>query len=201
MRYHLLAILLLACAMMGCKANEVRMPAAASADRPLATTQLQRTRNNSLSLLHEVLGDEQNVSKLLIIKRERSELHDLIKRISQESGAVVKRLETFAKTDRSIDLKRADLPPGERAARDAEAKMMTSQLLHSKGEEFEFHLLLCQAQAVGYARNLARVAASDEPDAARRKEMFAMSEQLEKLHQDVLKMLRKPAVITSRNNR
>src|SRR5690242_3454227 len=62
-------------------------------------------RNNSASLLHELLNDEQNVSKLLIIKRDRDELHRLIKDISATAAAGVKTLEELATKDSNLRLK------------------------------------------------------------------------------------------------
>src|ERR1700733_5096955 len=43
------------------------------------------TRNNAVSLLYELLGNEKNVSKILIIKSNSDELGQLIRSISEKS--------------------------------------------------------------------------------------------------------------------
>src|SRR5881397_3203594 len=62
------------------------------------------------ALLDELLGDEKNVSKLLIIKRDRPELNTLVKQISDKTGKAHKELEKLAKRDGHIDLKDQGLP-------------------------------------------------------------------------------------------
>src|SRR5437868_15190116 len=66
---------------------------AASEDSRLAI------RNQGYSLLYELLDDEKNVSKLLIIKKEQSDVGDLIKKIADASGAAAKQMEVFSKSD------------------------------------------------------------------------------------------------------
>src|SRR5689334_15652937 len=62
----------------GCKSLDRQKPNSSSTN---AAPSLE-TRNNAASLLFNLLGDEKNVGKLLLIKRERRELHDVIKRVS-----------------------------------------------------------------------------------------------------------------------
>src|SRR4051812_33842545 len=78
------------------------------------------TRNNALSLLFALLDDERNVSKLLIIKRDRRELHEVIKNISTTADSVHKQLAKMANEDATLNLKASALPPGEKATRDSE---------------------------------------------------------------------------------
>src|SRR3569833_2229923 len=79
------------------------------------------TRNNALALLADLLGDEKNVSKILIIKHNSDELGKLIKDISETAGNGAKMIDEFAKSAGGLDLKRQDLPPGEAATRKASA--------------------------------------------------------------------------------
>ncbi|MDB6027469.1 MAG: hypothetical protein JWM68_3692 [Verrucomicrobiales bacterium] len=157
-----------------------------------------QTRNNALSLLYQILSDEQNVSKLLIIKLERKELHDVIKKVSVRSGQMVTTLEQLSQADRTLNLKSTELPPGEKAARDAQSKTVTKELLHTGGTDFEFKLLLTQAEAMEYGSNLAKVAAANESDAGRRKQIADISTQLQSLFEDVTRLLRHPESAAAR---
>lgn len=123
-------------------------------------------RNNAASLLYSLLNDEKNVSKILIIKRDSAQLNQIIKAISTMTGSAAVRLTELAKADPALNLQTLELPVGEKAARNAVAKTKTHELLFSSGAEFEFNLLLTQAQALCYGSHLAKVAAenSGEPD-------------------------------------
>jgi len=114
------------------------------------STQRQSIRNNCASLLHELLDEEKNVSKLLIIKRESDDLETLIKTISKSAGRLAETLEHMARQDRSLNLRMTLLPAGEAATRKAIAKTKQDQLLHSSGGRFELQLLLTQAEALNY---------------------------------------------------
>src|SRR5687768_10339406 len=124
-----------------------------------------QVRNNAASLLHDLLSDEANVSKLLIIKRDRAELNSLIKEISAVALGGVKKLEQLEKADTSFNLRSMDLPPGERATRQSIAKARTGELLRASGPDFEFRLLLTQSEALSYGTHLAKVVAANEPNA------------------------------------
>ena len=156
---------------------------------PKATNYVVITRNNCLSLLHDLLGDEKNVSKLLIIKHDGKEFNELIKHISSVSGVAVRSLEEMAKADPTIDLKQSNLPPGDKAAREAQSKATAKELLRSSGDDFEFALLLAQAEALNYSRHLAKVAAANAPNQDQRNQLTNLSNQFGRLHSDVLRML------------
>lgn len=149
-----------------------------------------RVYNNSLNLLHDLLGDEKDVSKVLIIKDASPPVVQLIKDISKTAGADFKTLESFVPPNASRDWDRLDLPPGEKAVRAGMSKTKEHDLLHASGKEFEFLLLLTQADALGYGTQLARTAAENEPDPARARPLADMSNQLNQLHADVLGLLR-----------
>src|SRR5689334_14676992 len=53
------------------------------------------TRSQGFALLTKLMSDEKDVSKLLIIKRERTELHDLITTISERCKAANQHLQTL----------------------------------------------------------------------------------------------------------
>jgi hypothetical protein len=155
------------------------------------TTPNVATRNNALALLNDLLGDEKNVSKILIIKQNSEELKRLIKDISDTAGNGAKLLESFAKKDSSIQFAATDLPPGEVATRKTISKLKEHDLLHSKNAEFEFQLLLTQAEAMNYGAALAKVAAENETQPEQARALFTLSTKLGMLHDQVLTMLRK----------
>ena len=148
------------------------------------------TRNNSLALLDELLNEEKNLSKILIIKRESAGLNRLVKNISEDSDKGAKMLKTLAKKDPDLNIAATDLPRGEAATRKAIAKTKEHALLHTKGPEFQFQILLTQAEALNYGAHLALVAAENEPEPSRAREFTDLSKQLEQLHEQVLAMLR-----------
>lgn len=148
------------------------------------------TRNNALALLDDLLGDEKNVSKVLIIKRNSDALGKLIENISKTSGEGAKMIEVLAKSEPALNLKGTDLPPGETATRKAISKTKEHILLHSKDAEFEFQLLLTQTEALNYGSHLAMVVAENESNAERVREFLRLSSQLRGLNEQVLAMLR-----------
>jgi hypothetical protein len=148
------------------------------------------TRNNALALLDQLLNEEKNLSKILIIKRESVDLNRLVKNISEEAGEGAKMLEALAKKDPDIKLAGTDLPRGEAATRKAISKTKEHTLLLSKGPEFQFQILLTQAEALNYGAHLALVAAENEPEPARAQDFSRLSAQLTQLLGQVLAMLR-----------
>jgi len=106
------------------------------------------TRNNSYSLLYQLLNEEKHVSKLLIIKRDSRELNRLVKEISAASDKAADQLKQFNEQDRALVLDVINLPPGEEATRDAIAATKKKELLGGSGDVFERALLLTQIQAL-----------------------------------------------------
>ena len=146
--------------------------------------------DNAMNLLHDLLGAEKNVSKVLIIKHASPAVKQLIKNISAAAGAGVKTLESFAQKDAAPNWEHLGLPPGEKAVRQAISKTKEHELLHTSGKEFEFLLLLTQAEGLSYGAHLARIAAENEPDTGRARQLSVISKELEQLHADVLALLR-----------
>src|ERR1700680_2002914 len=104
---------------MLCGRGDARKPAAPN---PADGAGKIEVRNNAASLLADLLGDEKNVSKILIIKHNSAELGQLIKLISKTAGDGAKELETMAKSDTTLNLHALQLPPGEVATRAAISK-------------------------------------------------------------------------------
>jgi hypothetical protein len=185
-------IVLAAFTLCGCQSHP---QAAASADSMAVATPANknvdiRIRNNSLALLNELLNEEKRVSMILIIKRESPELNRLIKDIAETAAEGAKRLQSMAKNDSGLALEKPDLPPGEQATRKAVAKTKQHLLLHSKDAEFEFQLLLTQTEALNYGAHLASVAAENEPQSDRARELSDLSARLTQLYEQVIGRLR-----------
>jgi hypothetical protein len=184
--------LLLLCSLCACQST--RQPAAASPSPAVAGPGKNgfdiQTRDNALALLDDLLGDEKNLSKILIIKHNSDELGKLVEDISKTAGNGAKMLEALAKTQPGLNLKATSLPRGEVATRKAISKTKEQLLLHSKEAEFEFQLLLTQVEALNYGAHLAMVVADSETDANGTREFLRLSAQLRDLRERVEAMLR-----------
>jgi hypothetical protein len=180
------ALLLAAGVLGGCRHLQSNSPSS-SPERVAGKLEI---RNNAASLLYDLLEDEKNLSKLLIIKRETDELDRLVKSISSFAAAGVKELKRVAKADPSLSLTTLALPSGETATREAIAKAKASALLHSSGADFEFKLLLTQVQALNYGAHLARIAAENEPDPNRSRQFSDLGAEMQRLYEETVHLLR-----------
>jgi hypothetical protein len=177
----LATIFSVAAVLTGCESPKARSPSGSSA--------AQLTRNNCYSLLHQLLDEQKNVSILRFIKREHSDVKNLIKKIAANSAAGAKLLEEFARHDPSIKLDEIRLPPGEVSTRDAIASTKQKELLSQTGDEFELSLLLTQTEALSYAWHLAKVAGENEAQADRARALAGVSEDMENLYHEVFVLL------------
>jgi hypothetical protein len=147
-------------------------------------------RNNAASLLADLLGDEKNVSKILIIKHNSAELGKLMKAISKTAGDGSEHLETLAKNDPTLNLHALQLPPGEIATRAAISKTKEHELLFSSGEKFELKLLLTQTNALDYGSHLAKIAAENSSSPEQQRKFHSLDVALNALLQQVIAKLR-----------
>jgi hypothetical protein len=158
--------------------------------RSLANTAIAPSaRNNAYSLLHQLFGEQKDVSLLRFIRPENTALKDFTKLVAADSKAGEKELEDFARQDPSIHLDTTWLPPGEALTRDAIARMKEHALLTQKGREFDLTLLLSQTEALNYAWHLADVAAQYEPDPDRAKALRDLATEMETLYRQAFNML------------
>ena len=175
----LAAMLSVACVLTGCQSPKAGPPSGSSAS----------TRNNCYSLLHQLLDEQKDVSILRFIKREHSDVKNLIKEIAANSATGAKLLEEFARHDPSIKLDDIRLPPGEASTRDSIASTKQKELLSQTGDEFELTLLLTQTEALSYAWHLAKVTGENEPQPERARALAGVSEDMENLYHEVFVML------------
>jgi hypothetical protein len=177
----LTAMFSVACLLTGCQSPKAGPPAGNGA--------ALSTRNNCYSLLHQLLDEQKDVSMLRFIKREHSDVKNLINRIAAASGAGSELLEEFAKHDPSISLNDFRLPPGETATRDAIAWTKKKELLGHTGDKFELALLLTQTEALSYAWHLAKVAGENESQPDRARALAGVSQDMENLYHEEFAML------------
>jgi hypothetical protein len=177
----LTAMLALACVLSGCHEPKAGSPSAIGG--------AQSVRNNSYSLLHQLLEQEKDVGMLRFIKREHSGVKNLVNKIAAASGAGSKQLEEFAKQDASIRLDDIQLPTGEAATRQAIASTEKKDLLAETGDALDLTLLLTQTQALNYAWHLAEVAGENEPQPERARALAGISKDMESLYNEAFVML------------
>jgi hypothetical protein len=142
-------------------------------------------RNNAASLLADLLGDEKNINKLLIVKHPSPSVKQLVEAISKQADQGSNQLDALAKVDTTLKLDALQLPAGERSARDAESKAQEKALLLSFGHKFEVNLLLGQAQALSYGSNLAKVAADNSSSDEEQRKFRSLQTSLNDLYERV----------------
>jgi hypothetical protein len=140
------------------------------------------------ALLFDLLSDEKNVSKLLLIKKESDPLDKIINAIADAAKDAHKKLEKFGKSGR-LNLEDQQLPVLETATRESIAKEKAQHLLKSKGAEFEFYLLSTQQEALTYGTHLARCLAKAESDPARHEFLSKTAARLDELREGVSRLL------------
>lgn len=181
-RSKLLTPVLLA-ALLGCAGTT----APSSRPRPAAPT------GHGWALLHEILGQERQVSKLLLIKEERRALESVIDAIAETCDGAYEQVEELAEQDPRLDLSDTGLPAEELRTREAIAATRRDQLLAEGGRDFEIQLLWSQNEALTYASHLADTLARSEPNAARLAFVRELWKDLTRLQHDVQALLRRPA--------
>ncbi len=175
-------MLLLSSLLAGCQSPPVA---------PLSETPASQTvRNNSYSLLHQLLDQEKDITLLRFIKRENTDLKKLLKRVSATAESGEKQLELFAKQDPSIRLDDYRLPPGEVKVRDDISAEEQKKLLHQYDDRLEFTLLLTQIEALNYASHLAKIASENEFDPDRARYLATLGVEMAGLREEVITRVR-----------
>jgi hypothetical protein len=128
------------------------------------------------------MGDESNVSKLLIIKHADEPVAGLIKEISAAARAAKKQMDEFARSDVGLTYDHTGLSEVEQASRDHTAKVDAKELLTSSGKSFELHLVFTQAQATSYAAEIAAALEAREDDPGRKAFLANLSKQFNQFH-------------------
>jgi hypothetical protein len=191
MRIVLLAIFAMLAVAGLCGCQSAQPTAAMEAANPVVPKKPVNlfTRNNSLALLDELLGEEKDVNFILVVKTAPPELKRLVKDIAKTAGQGAKMIKAAEKKDPGLKLAGNGLPPGETAARAGLSKTKEHDLLHSKGPDFELQLLLTQAEALAYGAQLALDVAVNDTQPDRSRQFARFSEQFKLLHGQVVAML------------
>lgn len=179
-RFSPVLIVLAAAILAGCQ-SDVLKPTPGPSDPGLATT----TRNNSYSLLYQLMDEEKDVSLLRLVKHEDPALKDLIKKIAATSKDNAKLLEKLAKDDPTLRLYETHLPDGEVATRAAIAKTKEANLLKKKGNSFELTLIESQLEALNYGSHLALVASRYDSQPQRAQMLKGIADELESLYEQL----------------
>jgi hypothetical protein len=134
------------------------------------------------ALLGQLMGDEKDLSKLLIIKKERPELNAVVKRISETAKLSHDHLVAL-QGKHGFD--RDNLPPTESAARKLISNHRAKELILEGGKNFELKLLLAQNEALTYGAALAEALAKREPDSKQQQWLLNLSNSLSGLQKQV----------------
>jgi hypothetical protein len=144
------------------------------------------------ALLYEILGQERQVSDLLMIKEEREALGTVIDAIAETCGTAYERIEELAEEKPRLDLSDTGLPVEEVRTREAIVATRRDQLMAASGREFDLQLLWTQNEALTYAAHLTDTLARSEPDPTRLAFVRALWKDLTRLQQDVQNLLHRP---------
>ncbi len=162
----------------------------AHAGAPSRPQEVSATSGHGYALLHEILGQEKQVSKLLLIKTERKPLETVIQAIAETCDTAYDRLEDLAAEKPRLDLSDTGLPADEVLTRRAIAGTRRDQLLAASGREFELQLLWSQNEALTYASHLADTLARSETEPARLAFVRALWKDLVRRDEEVQALLR-----------
>jgi len=154
---------------------------------------MHASSGHGYALLYETLGQERQVSKLLIIKVERDALEAVIKAIAETCRQAYERLGVLANANPRLDLTDTGLPIDEVRTRESIAATRAAQLLAASGREFELELLLSQNEALTYIGHLADTLSRRESDPERLAFVRKLWKDVTRLQEDVLALLRRPA--------
>ena len=157
------------------------------------TRQAHSPAGHGYALLYEILGQERQVKKLLLIKAERDALELVIEAIAGTCDTAYARLEALARADPRLDLADTGLPLEEVRTRQAIAATRREQLLAASGGELELQLLLSQNEALTYMAHLADTLSRSEPDPARLAFVRELWKDVTRLQENVLALVRRPA--------
>jgi hypothetical protein len=157
---------------------------------PTAAWHKARVRNEGYSLLYQLMSQESDVGKILIIKHADPPVAGIIKEIASACDQARKDLELFHEKDRHLSFEMANLPEMEQKTRAAIQSTVTKQLLLSGGKTFEHRLLLTQTEAMNYAAHLAQVLHDQESDPLRKKFLDALAQRCTTFHDQVVDLLK-----------
>jgi hypothetical protein len=150
---------------------------------------LVRQHNEGYSLLYKLMDDESKVGQIFILKHADNSIRDLVQQIGSYATAQKAQMDAFRKLDPGIEYDLSDLPNIEQKSRDLEQSDDTKGLLFSNGQTFELRLIYTQAQAMGYATQVARALQEQESDPARKKFLGDLARRCGEFNDQLMKHL------------
>lgn len=126
---------------------------------------LDRELTVGYSLLYDQVTKQQNVDKLLLVKKTSPDTAALLHDIAATCGDVRKTLEDYIREEDVIVLNRPALPKAEAATRRAREEAARKAILSSGGSDME--LLLSQVEGLTYAQQLTLFLAKTEAKSKR----------------------------------
>jgi hypothetical protein len=148
-----------------------------------------RAQNEGYSLLYKLMSDNGDVDKIFILKHADESVSTVVKDEAAFCQETKKKLDELPRDQSRIEFDVPDLPKIEQASRDLEASYQEKKLLGSSGKEFELKLIFTQAQAMGYASQLAAALQKDEPDETRKQLLGSISARAEDYRGQLMRIL------------
>jgi hypothetical protein len=148
-----------------------------------------RERAEGYAILHDLLSDESNVSKLLIIKSPPKDVERIIHQIADAAKIAQEEIAAWFEDDDSVDLEVSRLPAMELRARSSIGAAKAKELILPGGDD-TLLLLMSQFSALEYAEHLAEELADVEPDASRKARLRDFAETFSGLKGAVFATLR-----------
>ncbi len=139
--------------------------------------------------MYDLVSQESDVAKLLVIKHTEPPVTDAIKEIAETCSRAKIQLDAFHKKDHQLSFTMSNLPSIEQQTRTSIAATDTKELLFSSGKLFEHRLLFTQAQAMNYAAHLAQVLQEKETEPSRKDFLVKLAERCTTLHDKVIKLM------------
>ena len=149
-----------------------------------------RVQNEGYSLLYQLMSQESDAAKLLIIKHADPPVADLIKEVARTCTQAQKELDLFKQTDRYLSFAMPNLPQIEQKTRAAMESTETKELLFSTGKKFAVRFLFTQAEAMNYGAHLARVLHAQETDPLRQKFLTTLAAHCTSFHDRLMERLK-----------
>jgi hypothetical protein len=147
-------------------------------------------RNHGYALLYATIVSETSVDQVLIIKRPRREVADLLRAIGEFARDAMKRLEQLAEDDPTLGFSEHGLPQAEGRTRDLITSATSNAVILSAGRSFEFTILLTQHEALNYIAHLAKAVKELDDVETRRELLDSISTDAEKLHGQVIELMK-----------
>lgn len=136
-------------------------------------------------ILRELLIDEARLDGVLLLKSVPDSTETLIRQIAKASEEMLKELDSMADGNPELTMAFNGLPEIEKAVREAIASRTAMDLMGSRGDAFEYNVLITQDKAMFYGMHLAEALSRMEDDTTASARFKAMSDRMSTLHSRV----------------